>query len=545
MFVWECIKTEGKHLGTCADGFLFGSCCGHNDQINSIPNDIPVVTVTSASTTTTTISSTTTNKLRPGSHQSNITGVSTTTTTKKPWINSTITTEIPVTLSSSLSSSHHHHYPYHKPSYTTSQKPWIIYTGRPNINNNNIPITTTKRPTWPIIIVNNNKPLITSNTSSSWNIVKPPPPLQTITNHQPITNGIGHWTLTAATSTTAATSSSTNDQYSGLSNPISINIDNNTAATNIISLSESSSIPTTTTTTTNEPIPLSSTTTTTTASTTTTTPSITTTTTISSLNGKLEQCGITQLKPRTKVVGGKNSAFGAWPWQVSVRRISFFGFSSTHRCGGALLNNQWIATAGHCVDDLLLTQIRIRVGEYDFSSSREPYPHLERSVKQKIVHPKYNFFTYENDLALVQLEQPIDFLPHISPICLPPDNIELLGRNATVTGWGRLSEGGVLPTVLQEVRVPIISNDRCKNMFLSAGRHEYIPDIFMCAGYDAGGHDSCQGDSGGPLQVQSEDGHWFLAGIISWGIGCGEPSLPGVCTRITKFKQWILSYISN
>lgn len=128
--------------------------------------------------------------------------------------------------------------------------------------------------------------------------------------------------------------------------------------------------------------------------------------------------------------------------------------------------------------------------------------------------------------------------------------------------------GGVLPTVLQEVRVPIVSNDKCKNMFLSAGRHEIIPDIFMCAGYDEGGRDSCQasfasillaftshleklpftleqGDSGGPLQVQGEDGRWFLAGIISWGIGCGEPSLPGVCTRISKFKQWILSYIAN
>ncbi|GFR27302.1 uncharacterized protein TNCT_433111 [Trichonephila clavata] len=36
MFVWECIKTEGKHLGTCADGFLFGSCCAHSDSKNNL-----------------------------------------------------------------------------------------------------------------------------------------------------------------------------------------------------------------------------------------------------------------------------------------------------------------------------------------------------------------------------------------------------------------------------------------------------------------------------------------------------------------------------
>lgn len=90
---------------------------------------------------------------------------------------------------------------------------------------------------------------------------------------------------------------------------------------------------------------------------------------------------------------------------------------------------------------LLLSQIRIRVGEYDFASAMEPYPFMERGAKRKVVHPNYNFFTYENDLALVQLDEPLDFQPHISPICLPPDNIELVGRNATVTGWGRLSEG--------------------------------------------------------------------------------------------------------
>nr|XP_037291030.1 serine proteinase stubble-like [Rhipicephalus microplus] len=109
-----------------------------------------------------------------------------------------------------------------------------------------------------------------------------------------------------------------------------------------------------------------------------------------------------------------------------------------------------------------------------------------------------------------------------------------------VLSYAILSAGGVLPSVLQEVKVPIVSNEKCKNMFLAAGRHEYIPNIFMCAGFEEGGRDSCQGDSGGPLQIQAKDGRWFLAGIISWGIGCAEPNLPGVCTRISRFKEWII-----
>ncbi|CAG9831890.1 unnamed protein product [Diabrotica balteata] len=99
-------------------------------------------------------------------------------------------------------------------------------------------------------------------------------------------------------------------------------------------------------------------------------------------------------------------------------------------------------------------------------------------------------------------------------------------------------------TQLIYVQVPIVSNDRCKSMFLRAGRHEFIPDIFLCAGYEGGGQDSCQGDSGGPLQVKGKDGKYFLAGIISWGIGCAEANLPGVCTRISKFVPWILKIVT-
>ncbi|XP_033236315.1 serine proteinase stubble isoform X2 [Drosophila pseudoobscura] len=265
---------------------------------------------------------------------------------------------------------------------------------------------------------------------------------------------------------------------------------------------------------------------------------------VKTISAARSECGVPTLaRPETRIVGGKSAAFGRWPWQVSVRRTSFFGFSSTHRCGGALINENWIATAGHCVDDLLISQIRIRVGEYDFSHVQEQLPYIERGVAKKVVHPKYNFFTYEYDLALVKLEQPLEFAPHVSPICLPETESLLIGMNATVTGWGRLSEGGTLPSVLQEVSVPIVSNDNCKSMFLRAGRQEFIPDIFLCAGYETGGQDSCQGDSGGPLQAKSSDGRFFLAGIISWGIGCAEANLPGVCTRISKFVPWILEHV--
>lgn len=112
---------------------------------------------------------------------------------------------------------------------------------------------------------------------------------------------------------------------------------------------------------------------------------------------------------------------------------------------------------------LLTSQIRIRVGEYDFSSVQEELPYVERAVARKVVHPKYNFFTYEYDLALVQLDKSLEFAPHISPICLPASDDLLIGENATVTGWGRLSEGGTLPSVLQEVSHKFLSRDYWNN----------------------------------------------------------------------------------
>ena len=99
------------------------------------------------------------------------------------------------------------------------------------------------------------------------------------------------------------------------------------------------------------------------------------------------------------------------------------------------------------------------MGEYDFSSVLEPHQHIERPVVKKYVHPDYNFFTFEHDLALIKLAEPVEFKPHVRPICLPGNQDLLIGETATVTGWGRLSEHGNLPSVLQHVSFNYRCND--------------------------------------------------------------------------------------
>ena len=49
-------------------------------------------------------------------------------------------------------------------------------------------------------------------------------------------------------------------------------------------------------------------------------------------------------------------------------------------------------------------------------------------------------------------------------------------------------------SILQDVEVPIISNDECQKRFREAGLAVYsiIPDHMLCAGYKKGGKDACQ-----------------------------------------------------
>ncbi|XP_026755331.2 serine protease filzig [Galleria mellonella] len=251
-------------------------------------------------------------------------------------------------------------------------------------------------------------------------------------------------------------------------------------------------------------------------------------------------CGVRPLVKSGRIVGGKNAEFGEWPWQVLVRESTWLGLFTKNKCGGVLITNKFVTTAAHCQPGFLASLVAV-FGENDISGDKEPRRPVSKNVRRVIVHRQYDAATFENDLALLELETPVKFDAHIVPICMPPDDADFTGRMATVTGWGRLKYGGGVPTVLQEVQVPVIENSACQEMFLTAGHFKNILKSFICAGYANGEKDSCEGDSGGPLVLQREDGRWQLVGTVSHGIKCAAPYLPGVYMRTTFYKPWLKS----
>lgn len=50
-----------------------------------------------------------------------------------------------------------------------------------------------------------------------------------------------------------------------------------------------------------------------------------------------------------------------------------------------------------------------------------------------------------------------------------------------------------------------------------------------------------QGDGGGPLVCQdaNDPTRYQQAGIVAWGIGCGENNTPGVYANVALFRDWI------
>jgi hypothetical protein len=262
------------------------------------------------------------------------------------------------------------------------------------------------------------------------------------------------------------------------------------------------------------------------------------------------------LSPETliapQIVGGREARLGEVPWQVALVLKPYVTSSNYYFgqvCGGSLIAPQWVLTAAHCMvyarEDLAvvggLTDLRAPTAQTQL-----------RSVSRIIVHPRYNSATFANDLALLQLERPIEPNGALSVIAPATAADTPSGQRSVISGWGSIvaqdstySLPPSYPAQLQYARVPLVDNATCDAQIAALiGRSGAVLDSMVCAGWPEGGRDACQADSGGPLVVNGGDG-WRLAGVVSFGVGCAQPAAPGVYTRVSSYAGWIERHVTR
>ena len=150
-------------------------------------------------------------------------------------------------------------------------------------------------------------------------------------------------------------------------------------------------------------------------------------------------------------------------------------------------------------------EFSIRLGEYDITKESKSRKDFE--IETIYMHEDYNRMTFKNDVALIKLKSKVTFDANISPICLPPSNIDVEGKNAwiagrkfichfsnhicytenTILGWGRLAYQDKTSNVMLDVMLPIWKLPECR-----AAYDRTISDNELCAGFKEGGNSACR-----------------------------------------------------
>ncbi|XP_029712974.2 inactive CLIP domain-containing serine protease A30 [Aedes albopictus] len=259
-----------------------------------------------------------------------------------------------------------------------------------------------------------------------------------------------------------------------------------------------------------------------------------------------EDCGVRQ---STQLYNEdiRDSERDEFPWNVAIfsESVNSFGYmQNVFYCGGTLIDASVVITSANCESLKPNTKLSIAVGVWNLSNPDENWQ--IRKVVNIIKHPGFKLDSRISSIALLVLDDQVDFTPRINRICLPEPDIDLSQSMCFVTGWG-----GSEPAVrsrMKLVEMQRIKHGQCEAAVRKIVRGHYqLNPSFLCAREDLNNH-ICSFDVGSPLfcSIPGRENQFYQVGIFVWNQFvqqnpvCGDNvGTVNLFVDIQQFKKWI------
>ncbi|KAH8356395.1 hypothetical protein KR084_010593 [Drosophila pseudotakahashii] len=227
------------------------------------------------------------------------------------------------------------------------------------------------------------------------------------------------------------------------------------------------------------------------------------------------------------IVGGQNAAEGDAPYQVSLQTLS-----SSHLCGGVIISDRWILTAGLCVKGYPASRLQVATGTVRYAQPGAVY-----YPEAIYLHCNYDSPKYHNDIGLLHLNESVVFGALTQAVKLPTSPFPQGTSELVFTGWGSQSAAGSLPSQLQRVQQQHLSSQACASL-LSAYEDLELGPGHICA-YRQANIGACHGDAGGPLVHQGT-----LVGILNFFVPCAQ-GVPDIFMDVMYYYDWMRQTMSG
>lgn len=233
--------------------------------------------------------------------------------------------------------------------------------------------------------------------------------------------------------------------------------------------------------------------------------------------------------------------------QILEKTFEKNAFKVKTLCAGSLVAPNVVVTIAHSTLKATESNLWVRAGEWHTRTAMERFPHVDRKVLQRIIHPSFEDIGLYFDIAILKLESSFSLSPSIRTICLPEANVYFDNARCIVAGWGKSHANDTeFSRILKKIEVPVVDRETCENELRNTrfGQYFELNESFICAGGE--GENICVGDGGAPLMcpIEGFPNHYQLAATVAFGAACNELNVPAVFVNVTKVQPWIESYIT-